>query len=115
MADSPVDALLPALFALLDVVGKANAAGEKHPQARQGKQSSDGRTTSLDYPVGHLLRRVQKSGQFRWAPHYVFLTRALHGEVIGLEALDEREYRIWFGPLALGVLDSYQGVVRAGG
>ena len=56
----------------------------------------------------------------RWPPtknpeEPVFLTRALHGEVIGLEALDEREYRIWFGPLALGVFDSYQGVVRTDG
>ncbi len=58
---------------------------------------------------------MQKGGQFRWASHYVFLTRALHGEVIGLEALDEREYRIWLGPLALGVLDSCQGAVRAAG
>ena len=62
-----------------------------------------------------MLRRVQKGGQFRGAPHYVFLTPALHGEVIGLEALDEREYRIWFGPLALGVFDFYQGVVRTDG
>ena len=44
-----------------------------------------------------------------------FSDAGLHGEVIGLEALEEREYRIWFGPLALGVFDSYQGVVRAAG
>ena len=67
------------------------------------------------YPAGYVLRRVQKGGQFRWAPHYVFLTPALHGEAIGLQALDEREYRIWFGPLALGVFDSYQGLVRSAG
>ncbi len=58
---------------------------------------------------------MPKGGQFRWAPHYVFLTRALYREAIGLEALDERWYRIWFGPLELGVFDSYRGVVRADG
>ena len=61
------------------------------------------------YPTGYVLRRVQKGGQFRWAPHYVFLTRALHGEVIGPEALEEREYRIGFGPLALGVSTPTRG------
>ena len=69
------------------------------------------RLGDVEYPPGYARRRVQKGGQFRWASHYIFLTRALRGEVVGLEALDERRRRIWFGPLDLGVLDARQGLI----
>ena len=69
------------------------------------------RLAELEYPLGYRLRRVRPGGQFSWGGHDVFLTRALRGQVIGLEALDQRQSRIWFGPLELGILDGYQGTV----
>ena len=94
-----------------------NEYNEQRPQEALGQQTpaSCYCSSPREYPAGHVLRRVQKGGQFRWAPHDVFLTRTLQGEAIGLEALDERWYRIWFGPLEWGVFDSYRGLVRAGG
>ncbi len=65
----------------------------------------------MAYPPGYRLRRVRKGGQFTWGPHDVFLTRALYGQVIGLEAMDERHSRVWFGPLELGILDGIRGTV----
>ena len=103
-----------------------NEYNEQRPHEALGQQTSascywsspreyPARLGEPEYPAGYEVRRVQKGGQFRWAPHYVFLTRALYREAIGLQALDERWYRIWFGPLELGVFDSYRGVVRADG
>ena len=93
------------------------ALGQQPPASRylSSPREYPARLGELEYPAGYVMRRVQKGGQFRWWPHYVFLTRALYGEVIGLEPLNEREYGVWFGPLKLGVLDSAEGVVRSGG
>ena len=37
------------------------------------------------------------------------LSKALYGEVIGLEPTDGRYHRVWFGPLELAILDGATG------
>jgi putative transposase len=56
------------------------------------------------YPVGWCLRRVCDRGEFRWRVRKVFLGRALEGELVGLEDLGGRYWRVWFSRMALGVL-----------
>jgi hypothetical protein len=42
----------------------------------------------------------------------VFLSEVLAGEQIGLGALDERYYMVYFGPVELGLLDTWKLRVR---
>ena len=63
------------------------------------------RLLELTYPSEWLVRRVCDRGEMRWQGSKVFVTRVLDGELVGLEALDERYWRLWLGPRALGVLD----------
>jgi putative transposase len=66
------------------------------------------RLAELEYPAAYQLRKVAERGQFRWKREKIMIGKALEGEVIGLEALDERFWRAWFGPLVLGILDEHQ-------
>lgn len=58
------------------------------------------------YPSGWSRRRVCDRGEFRWQVTKVFLGRALDGELVGLEPLGGRYWRVWFAHLALGVLQT---------
>ena len=62
----------------------------------------------MAYPAGWSVRRVD-CGQFRWHVDKVFVSHVLHGELVGLEPIDDRYWRLWFGPLALGVFDGHAG------
>jgi transposase InsO family protein len=66
------------------------------------------RLGELEYPLGYRLRKVAERGQFRWNSAKVMVGRALEGEVVGLEALDGRYWRVWFGPVALGTFDEHR-------
>lgn len=47
--------------------------------------------------AGHLeVRRVGKSGSFRWRGGFVFLTTVLRHEYVGLEEVDEGLWSVWF-------------------
>jgi len=54
------------------------------------------------------MRRVQGRGEFYWKHDRVFLSEVLGGEPIGLEPVDDRYWRAWFGAVALGVFDSHK-------
>ncbi len=58
------------------------------------------------YPSGWSCRRVCDRGEFRWQVTKVFLGRALDGELVGLEPLGGRYWRVWFDRMALGVLQT---------
>lgn len=64
-----------------------------------------------DYPSSWLRRRVSKGGQFRFNGQKIFIAKALVGELIGLENLQDdsdRYFRVYFGPHPIGILDSFQ-------
>jgi transposase InsO family protein len=64
------------------------------------------RLAEVEYNQSLVLRRVQ-SGEFCWHMGRVFLTRVLDGETIGLEAIDERYWRVWFSFYELGIFDEH--------
>jgi hypothetical protein len=69
-------------------------------------RSYPSRLREVEYGEGLVLRRVQ-SGEFCWKVDRVFLSRVLDGETIGLEAIDERYWRVWFSFYELGIFDGY--------
>ena len=67
------------------------------------------RLAELEYPGHHQLRRVDEGGNIRWKGSKVFIGKALDGQVVGLEELDGRLWRVRFGPIDLGVMDEKSG------
>lgn len=59
-----------------------------------------------EYDSGFQVRRVYPHGQFFWKGQDVFLTKALAGERVGLEALDDRYWCVYFAAFPIALLDS---------
>ena len=59
----------------------------------------------LEYPDDRELRRVQSNGAIRWRGHSLFLAQCLETEVVGLKEVDLHRWKIYFGPVFLGLLD----------
>ena len=64
------------------------------------------RLPDMEYGRGMEVRRVI-NGEFRWEGGRIFLTHSLNDELIGLQSCDDRYWRVYFGWLLLGILDSY--------
>lgn len=67
------------------------------------------RIREISYPSPFVVRRVEKNGVIYWHQDRVFISEALGGETLGLLALDERYYLLYFDQLELGVVDTYHG------
>jgi transposase InsO family protein len=59
----------------------------------------------IEYPSRYELRRVRSNGIIQWRGERIFLSTALADEVVGLEDLHDRRWRVRFGPIVLAVLD----------
>jgi transposase InsO family protein len=64
------------------------------------------RVREPEYGSSMLVRRVYPRGQFFWKYEDIFLSKTLMGEKIGLEAIDDRWYTIYFADFALAQFDS---------
>ncbi len=65
------------------------------------------RVDSPEYETGMTVRRVRTNGEIKWQGQRVYLSEALCGEPVGLMPQDDRYWTIHFGPLQIGLLDSY--------
>jgi len=77
------------------------------PSAREYPE----RVPEPEYDPGMVVRRVYPHGQFFWQGHDVFLTKALAGEPIGLEAFDERYWCVRFARFPIAWFDSQRMVI----
>ncbi len=64
------------------------------------------RVPEVEYPGEFELRRVRSLGEMRWQGGLVYLSEALVGEVVGLQAVSERHWKVFFGLIELGLWDS---------
>ena len=62
------------------------------------------RLPPLVYPGHYEVRRVSHNGGIRWASDWVNVSQTLGGEYVGLVAIDEQEWDVYFGSLRLGRL-----------
>ena len=63
----------------------------------------------IEYPAGYLQRKVGQRGDIYWRGARIFLSEVLHGETLGLEAIADGVYRVWFCSLELGNFDERSG------
>ena len=59
------------------------------------------------YPDDMIIRSVKSQGDISWKNHHVYLSDTLAGELVGLRQIDDRIWDIYFGPIKLAQLDSY--------
>jgi transposase InsO family protein len=66
------------------------------------------RLPELVYPDSFELRRVRTDGTIKCSSEFLYVSEALTNEVVGLEPLDERYWRLRFGPIHLGYVDVWR-------
>jgi hypothetical protein len=91
------------------------ALGNRPPAAvYQGSpRQFPSRLPALEYDIGVEVCRVRAHGQINWRGREIFLGEALSEQLVGLDALDERNWRIRLGPVVLGWLDTRTGKVMS--
>lgn len=60
---------------------------------------------SFEYPATFEVRPVMSSGVIRWQGDVIFISHALSGRRVGLEAIDDHLWNVHFGSFLLGRLD----------
>ena len=48
----------------------------------------------------------------RWRNQKIFVGKVLSGAYIGLQPLDEDEWKVWFFEHPLGIFDERRGIIR---
>ena len=83
------------------------ALGQRTPASvyRPSLREYPARLPAVEYPTAYERRKVGKIGEIYWRGNRLFVSEVLTGEQVGLEAIDDGIYRVWFGPLELGRFD----------
>lgn len=66
----------------------------------------------LEYPGHFELRRIRTDGCMKLLSQETYVSAALVGEVVGLEQVEDRLWKLYFGNLLLGVIDGQAKRVR---
>jgi len=74
---------------------------------RGSERTYPSKVESPEYEAGATVRRVKTNGEIMWNGERVYLSKSLRGEPVGLMPVDERYWSIRYGPLHIGLLDSY--------
>jgi transposase InsO family protein len=74
-----------------------------HPSVRAYPRT----LAAVEYPGHFEVRRVRTTGEIKWQSASVYLSEALVGEPVGLEAVSDRHWQISFGPVGLGLFDTH--------
>jgi transposase InsO family protein len=75
-----------------------------HPSSRPYPR----RLPELNYPEGTQVRRVRHNGEIHWRSRFLYVSQTLAGELVGVIPVDDRYFRLRFGPLELALLDSHR-------
>jgi len=65
------------------------------------------RLARVEYPDDAQVRHVRHNGEIRWQGELVYLSEVLAGAFVGLAPIDDRYWRLCFGPLELARIDSH--------
>ena len=62
----------------------------------------------MKYPDDMAIRSVKSQGDISWKSRHIYLSETLAGELVGLRQKTDRIWDIYFGPITLAQLDSYE-------
>lgn len=67
----------------------------------------------LQYPAHYVLRSVRSGdGHIKLKGDALYVSDALKGEVVGLEEIDDNIWKLFFGPLPLGIISARGSKVK---
>ena len=67
----------------------------------------------LEYPAHYVLRSVRSGdGHIKLKGDALYVSDALKGEVVGLEEIDDDIWKLFFGPLLLGIISARASKVK---
>ena len=89
------------------------ALGDESPASLWGPSSRayPPRIAAPEYPGHFEIRRVSNAGEFKIGAQHRFLSQALKGDHIGLEAIDDGLWNIVYYNTLLGRLDERTGKI----
>jgi transposase InsO family protein len=84
------------------------ALGQRPPKSayRGSPRAYPRRVPHIEYPDSYTVRQVRSNGEMKWQGHRVYVSHVLSGEPVGFCQIDEHTWRVYFGMLQLGVLDT---------
>ena len=87
------------------------ALGQQVPASlyRPSDRAYPSQLPEIEYPSSFLRRQVGKRGEIYWRGARIFVSEVLYGEPLGLEAIADGVYRVWFCSLQLGTFDERRG------
>ena len=59
-----------------------------------------------EYGGGCTVRRVRSNGEIKWKGELIFVSQVLEGEPVGIEQTESGDWRVRYGKVELGFLDS---------
>lgn len=74
---------------------------------RRSSRAYPTRVREPEYPAHFQVRRVCGSGEMKWHGEFIYLAQVLAGEPVGLDPIDDRHWRVYFGVMPLAILDSH--------
>jgi len=86
------------------------ALGQKTPAScyQNSTRSYPDRVPEPEYAAHMKIKRVYPDGSFFWKGTQIFISKCLGGEILGLEATDDRYWNIHFATFPLARFDSHQ-------
>src|SRR5215472_7559146 len=83
------------------------ALGQTTPQQHyaDSPRAYPARLEDPSYPDDYQLRRVRSNGEIKWRGGKLFLSMPLIGEVVGAQEDQDGNHQLYFGPIALAVID----------
>lgn len=93
-----------------EALGQQPPAAAYQPSARRYVP----RLRAMAYPTGYAVRQVRHNGELRWRGQLVYVSMALVGEPVGLDAVDDGRWAVYFGPVLLGFLDERHQTISRG-
>jgi hypothetical protein len=85
-----------------EALGQTPPAKYYQPSARP----YSGRLREPEYASDHEVRRVRHNGEIKWQGGLIFIGEALIGEPVGLSETEAGDWRVCYGPIELGSIDS---------
>lgn len=90
------------------------ALGQRPPNSvyRGSPRAYPRRVPHIEYPDSYTVRQVRCNGEVKWHGHLVYISQVLPGEPVGFYQIDEHTWRVYFGMLQLGLLDTRIHCIR---
>lgn len=89
------------------------ALGDRTPASahQRSARAYPARLPSMEYDADREVRTVRSNGTIRWRGELLFVSEALVGERVGLAAISDERWQLYFGTWPLAVVDDRLGKV----